>query len=449
LILRAAAGEWIKVILRNGFDPNGPAFQNFQGLPYGTPFAVTNLPPSHMFTSKKVGLHPALVGFDPIRANGLLAGFNPNHLVPPAGTSQVVPPPAEFYWYAGELKPKGTGFEAIPIEFGATNLTPADPLLQSQFGMVGALIIEPEGSKWVEDANTRASADVVVPGGNSFREFVVIDQNMVANTGTSGIGAINYRSEPFSARQPPPTDPNPNPPPDQIPSPQGYSAIYSNLSANPPGDPETPVFVAAAGTPVRFRLLVPGTETSNELVPPPVFMVHSHPWQEEPYIADSTKIGFNPLSETQGAQQGGVGQKFDLLFPSAGGQSRIPGDYLYTTYQTANLAGTWGLFRVTATTICIEKATLEGGKATVSGLVKPVSKGAPLPKQVRVVLASDTGGVSDLGGTAVTNGQFKFTAPTQLVAPARIQVFAVEDGPTAGATATVAVPFTGKCDKGE
>jgi hypothetical protein len=98
---------------------------------------------------------------------------------------------------------------------------------------------------------------------------------------------------------------------------------------------------------VRFRLLIPGMEQSDSLNPPPVFMVHGHPWQEEPYINDSTKLGFNPLSKTQGAQQAGMGQKFDLLFPSAGGQNKIPCDYLYTTYQTANIAGTWGLFRVT------------------------------------------------------------------------------------------------------
>ena len=87
-------------------------------------------------------------------------------------------------------------------------------------------------------------------------------------------------------------------------------------------------------------------EISDSLTPSPVFMVHGHPWQEEPYINDSTKLGFNPLSETQGAQQAGQAQKFDLLFPSAGGQNKISGDYLYTTYQTANKAGTWGLFRV-------------------------------------------------------------------------------------------------------
>src|SRR6202022_3914721 len=38
LILRAAAGEWIKVTVRNGFDPKSPVFQTTNTLPYGTPF---------------------------------------------------------------------------------------------------------------------------------------------------------------------------------------------------------------------------------------------------------------------------------------------------------------------------------------------------------------------------------------------------------------------------
>jgi hypothetical protein len=135
----------------------------------------------------------------------------------------------------------------------------------------------------------------------------------------------------------------------------------------PPGDPETPVFTAAAGTPVRFRLLVPGTTTSNAVTAGPVFMVQGHPWQEEPYTADSTKIGFNPLSETQGAQQAGVGQKFDLLFPSAGGQFKVPGDYLYTTYQTAGIAGTWGLFRVTPATVAATEPASAEKLVTQSG----------------------------------------------------------------------------------
>lgn len=456
LILRAAAGEWIKVTLRNGLAMNypgltDPAFKTLQELPYGTPFGGINLSSAQMRTSMKVGLHPQLVAYDPVNANGFLVGFNPqDKLVTAAPTPAPSPSPTpvcsppgcqNYYWYAGEVKPKGTGFEAIPIEFGATNLTPADPLLQSQFGMVGALIIEPEGSKWVEDANTRASADVVVPGGNNFREFVVIDQNVVANRTVNNIGAINYRSEPFSARLlPPPTEANPNPPPAQIPAPQGYSAIYSNQSINPPGDPETPIFVAAAGTPVRFRLLIPGTETSNALNRPPVFMVHGHPWQEEPYIDDSTKLGFNPLSETQGAQQGGVGQKFDLLFPSAGGQFRVPGYYLYTTYQTAIATGTWGLFKVTGNGVAIEKAVLEDGFAQASGVIKPATDGAPLPKQLRACLLTDAGRVIELGTTSVeADGRWTLKVASDVSAPARIQVTALEENGQAGATATATI----------
>jgi hypothetical protein len=441
LILRAAAGEWIKVTLRNGLalnsTPPDPAFKSFQRLPYGTPFAVTDLPPALMFTSSRVGLHPQLVGFDPIKANGLLVGFNPLDGTVAPGKQ------ADLYWYAGELKPKAGGLEAIPIEFGATNLTPADPLLQSQFGMIGALIIEPEGSTWVEDKTPKksyASATVTVPGGGDFREFVVINQNMVANNTLSGIGAINYRSEPFGHRGP---KPQPTTPPTLPKGPtEGFSQAYSNSIFQPDAatEPETPIFVAAAGTPVRFRLLIPGTETSNALTPPPVFMVHSHPWQEEPYIDDSRKLGFNPLSETQGAQQGGVGQKFDLLFPSAGGANRIPGDYLYTTYQTAGKAGTWGLFRVTAAAVTIEKAVLEDGFAQASGVIKAAADGAPLPKQLRACLMNDAGETIELGTTSVAaDGRWTLRVASNLSTPARIQVTAIEENGQAGATATAAI----------
>lgn len=457
LILRAAAGEWIKVTLRNGLAmnypmPTDPAFKTPQRLPYGTPFSITALPPALMVTSAKVGLHPQLVAFDPIKANGLLVGFNPQDALVPPLVAPVPQKPAglksiELYWYAGELKPNGAGFDAIPIEFGATNLTPADPLLQSQFGMVGALIVEPEGSTWAEDATpkkTYASATVTVPGGSEFREFVVIDQNMVANNTLNGIGAVNYRSEPFGLRGP---KPQPTTPPTLPKGPiEGFSQAYSNtiFQPDPPTEPETPIFVAAAGTPVRLRLLIPGTSTSNALTPPPVFMVHSHPWQEEPYIDDSKKIGFNALSETQGAQQAGVGQKFDLLFPSAGGQFKVPGDYLYTTYQTANKAGTWGLFRVTAAGVAIEKAVLEDGFAQASGVINAATDGTPLPKQLRACLVTDAGRVIELGTTSVeADGRWTLKVASDLSTPARIQVTAIGENGQAGATATATVTIAG------
>ena len=37
---------------------------------------------------------------------------------------------------------------------------------------------------------------------------------------------------------------------------------------------------------------------------------------------------------------------FNFVLPSAGGTCRVPGDYLYATFQQASSLGTWGLFRV-------------------------------------------------------------------------------------------------------
>ena len=441
LILRAAAGEWIKVTLRNAFDVKSKALTDIETLPYGTPF--TGGP--DLTTSAKVGLHPQLVGYDPINANGVLVGFNPKDRLVDPGQKR------DFYWYAGELRRDEDGkIQARPIEFGGTNLTSADQLLQPQFGMVGALIIEPEGATWTEDVSSRASATVKFPGGADFREFVVIDQNMVANTAAGNsvirqvagsiVGAINYRSEPFGIRGAP--DYAQNLPQN---SPEGYAQAFSNSMFNPPpgkpsADPQTPVFVAAAGTPTRFRLLVPSTVTSNAINAPPVFIVHGHNWLEEPYVFDSSKIGSNPLSKTQGAVQGGVGQKFDLVFPSAGGRNKVAGDYLYTTYQTAGGAGSWGLFRVTAAKVVIEKAVLEDGLAQISGEVQTATEGGSIPRQLRISLATDADGVVDLGTTPVAaDGRWAFTARTKLLGPARIEVAAVGEQGKPGATATAAV----------
>jgi hypothetical protein len=463
LILRAAAGEWIKVTLRNGFDPNSaaqsPVFKQTNFLPYGTPFNGASLRQVPIQTSSSVGLHPQLVGYDPVNANGLIVGFNPpEKLVTPGRT------PQDFYWYAGEVRSDETGKkieDARPIEFGATNLVAADQLIHPQFGMVGALIIEPEGSTWVEDINTRAAATVTKRDGTSFRDFVVVDQNMVDNSagpdtplrslnGITGatVGAINFRSEPFSVVRGYITSG-----PDQnVQPPLGYAEAFSNLLlkdmlGRPAADPQTPVFVAPAGLPVRFRLLVPSTSTSNAIGAAPVFLVHGHNWQEEPYIDGSAKIGDNPLSEHFGAIEAGPNQKFDLLFNSAGGSDKVPGDYLYDTYQTGGNVGTWGLFRVTKEEVVIEKAQLTDDSVVVSGLIRSVTANgdSPLPKQLKIVAADPSHARIELGEAEVdAEGKWLFKAKTDLKKPATIQVTAVqktdanEDGSN-GATAAARI----------
>jgi hypothetical protein len=513
LILRAAAGEWIKVTVRNGFDSNSPVFKTTNTLPYGTPFdrssqsqsgtltsgsvsvtgltaaaqlfigtfvsgtgiapgttvsridsgtqitlsvaATTNGPQTLTFspalvplvplrTSYSVGLHPQLVAYNPVNANGLIVGFNPTDKLVAPGQSQ------DFYWYAGEVTSDGTGKKIVkttPIEFGATNLVAADQLIQPQFGMVGALIIEPEGATWVEDITTRAAATVTPGDKAAFREFVVVDQNMVANSNDSNsplnavaggvVGAINFRSEPFTIRSRPSNAQDlPQP------APQGFSQAFSNSLFNPPADPETPVFVASAGMPTRFRLVIPSTTTSNAIVAPPVFIVHGHSWEEEPYIENSTKIGHNRLSEHFGATQGGPNQKFDLLFPSAGGSDKVPGDYLYTTYQTAGVLGTWGLFRVTKDKVAIEKAQLTGGELLASGSIHAATANGrgPLPKEVQAYAADSSHPAFPLGKVDVTfDGKWSLQVNTNLRPPATIQVTEVGENGEREATAAAKI----------
>src|SRR6185312_8073634 len=64
-----------------------------------------------------------------------------------------------------------------PIEFGATNLSSADPIKHSNKAAIGALIIEPKGSAWNDNFGTRAQIYVKKADGTIFRELVTIFQN--------------------------------------------------------------------------------------------------------------------------------------------------------------------------------------------------------------------------------------------------------------------------------
>jgi manganese oxidase len=60
--------------------------------------------------------------------------------------------------YAGDLEVKSGMIYATPVEFGATNLIPADKLKQSSKGMVGGLIVQPKGAYIRENlAGSKAS----------------------------------------------------------------------------------------------------------------------------------------------------------------------------------------------------------------------------------------------------------------------------------------------------
>jgi hypothetical protein len=360
LILRAAAGECINVTLSNNLPSVVPDKPGYNMMP----MIVDNFNANQVAPSSKVGLHPQLVLMDVTRSDGANVGFMPTQTASPGGKTT-------YQWYAGDLNIDSTGYaKPMPIEFGAINLISSDPIKHSNKGALGALIIEPQGSTWIEDANSRAQATVTPAGtgATAFREFVAIFQNdlnlrfadgsAVPNIAgeddseDSAQKAINYRTEPIWTRLNfwPATQLSTG----DINSGQAtrdFDYTYSLSNSQIGGvDPVTPIFTATVGQPVRFRVLEPNGHARNN-----VFDVHGHSWQEEPYTNNSTVIGSNPLSEVKGAQFGvGPSNHSDAVIKQAGGAFGVTGDYLYRTFNSFQFdGGMWGIFRVTsANTTC-------------------------------------------------------------------------------------------------
>jgi len=117
-----------------------------------------------------------------------------------------------------------------------------------------------------------------------------------------------------------------------------YSNFLSNTRVGG-ADPQTPIFCAAAGQPVRFRVTQPNGDFDHMMV------VNGHSWKQEPYTHNSTVQASNVLSQQMGTQVISANEKLDLLIDSAGGPFKVPGDYLYHSFQFAPY-GMWGLFRV-------------------------------------------------------------------------------------------------------
>ncbi|HSM85915.1 MAG TPA: hypothetical protein VLT16_07190, partial [Candidatus Limnocylindrales bacterium] len=389
LVLRAAAGDCIQLTLANKLGtttpPDLPGYSTF-------PMIVNDFNANQVHPSYFAGLHPELLAMNLEDSDGFQIGQNNTQVIQPTDK------PITYTWYAGHLSLDASlNLVATPVEFGAVNLMPADIFKQGSKGAVGAMVIEPQGSTWVEDTTTRAQATVTKADGTSFRDFVLITQNDVNLRYASGdpvaslaaeddpedTGHVgyNYRTEPhwFRMGYPPETPlTGMNDFGEPITSSLFTKDIdFTNVLSNAQvgGDPQTPIFTAKAGTPIRLRLLHPVGKQRNN-----IFQLHGHVWEEEPYtttaipqggtvsgmtilgtpvvgstvIADqplSTNLFVNnPFSEWQGSQMGvGPSSHFDIIPANgAGGNFKVPGDYLYRTHQPSQFDnGMWGLLRVT------------------------------------------------------------------------------------------------------
>ena len=179
LVLRANAGDCIKVTLFNRLPETAPDLAGWQDMMWVVnrdQFNAVRPPEMHFFNnnlirpSSYVGLHPQLVEYDASKHDGVLVGKNR-----PAAAGPVEPGGKKTYtWYAGALierdieedvnaPPRQDWVElrAIPVEFGGTNLLSTDRIKQPQKGLFGALVIEPKGATWPDN---RGQLDTVADG---------------------------------------------------------------------------------------------------------------------------------------------------------------------------------------------------------------------------------------------------------------------------------------------
>ncbi|HEU0054607.1 MAG TPA: hypothetical protein VFQ39_15575, partial [Longimicrobium sp.] len=134
IVLRANAGDCIMVRLSNRVttplqDPDG----------WNTlPIIVDKFNANQVDPSPAVGLHPQLVAYDVQRSDGSMVGVNDSSIVAPGRYRW-------YQWYAGDVSADPTRSRLVSrgIEFGATNLIPADRIKHPNKGAIGALIIEP------------------------------------------------------------------------------------------------------------------------------------------------------------------------------------------------------------------------------------------------------------------------------------------------------------------
>jgi hypothetical protein len=282
--------------------------------------------------SSFAGLQPQLVAFDVTRHGGTVTGQN--------GQGQSIAQPGlstTYRWYAGDItatrvrvgNTTRARLDATPVEFGASNLFPADRIKQGQKGLVGALVVEPplatitatdntsdrQQAGAVAVRETRTSATVSGTGYN-FRDFVTVFQkglslrygdgsaveNMAAegpgvpeDSHDSGMMAINYGAEPMWFR----FGLQPHVPFGRlglVPNPEeaysnrrltgGVAPACDPITGICTGDPATPVFTAGPTDPVRFRVVMPtgaGRGTT--------FQLHGNLWQRAPYVCPDQNDG--------------------------------------------------------------------------------------------------------------------------------------------------------------
>ncbi|MCU7808949.1 MAG: copper oxidase, partial [Candidatus Thiodiazotropha sp. (ex Semelilucina semeliformis)] len=284
LVLRANAGDCIRMVLRNRLPVAVPDHLGDARVPPITAMQTDDFRPGN-----SVGLNPQLVSYDIRTSDGANVGLNGR--VQTAAPGRVV----AYTWYAGTIEvvpdPAYPGADkrtkvATPQEFGTINLAPfGDVIKQGVQGLVGMLVIEPEGATYHDpetgapiNSGTSATIRYQKDGlPSEFKEFVVLYQggmnllefgadmpdNFIADDPEDeGERGINYRTEPFCARLGKTADCDTN------------ADVYPNdflMSAI-----ETPEFRAEPGDEIRFRVGFPSGPARQS-----TFSVYGHDYPDQ------------------------------------------------------------------------------------------------------------------------------------------------------------------------
>jgi hypothetical protein len=285
-------------------------------------------------------MHPQLLNYNVALYDGARVGYNPETFAGPDGGS------VRYYWYAGEISIKGNRLQHYPREFGPINLSSwADVVNQPAHGLVGTLIVEPEGATYhdpvtearIDNGELSAVVRYTEDGqAKRFREHVVLYRDGLnlhyakRNNGHStpipdcricddsydlGDKAFNYATAPFAFRLGQSPDANLNQAffPDNFFTP-GYKPIPTEHFRAEPDDE------------VRFRVLQPQGRNRQH-----TFLVYGH--------------GYDDLLPRFGSPHSAlmsVGKAMTVRVPKA-----HPGYWLYRDGPAQLWAGgLWGSFTV-------------------------------------------------------------------------------------------------------
>jgi hypothetical protein len=360
LFFRARAGDVLNLTFTNaiGFrKPRGPVHvhaESGEHIPAPTEGQLLwmhydfNIPPCDCLLvdgdtrpGAECGLHVHIVKFDPIAADGASVGWN--YLSAPEDGKKLV-----YRWWCDEEL--GTIFFHDHL-FANT---------RQRHGLFGALIVEPERSRFIDpwdrdkEALVGSQAVIELPSGQRFREFCLAIADWVAmyepapapdevepleppDTPSShddnGTMAANYRCEPLRERG---DDPH-----------RWFSSVE--------GEPETPIFHTRPGEPIRLRLVQGSHEEQHSL------QVHGLRWRAFRRDARS------PLRNQQTL---GISEAFTFHIDD----DYAAGDYLWRLAGADDTwLGCWGLIRAHA----------HGSKAKLPWPIHPPSSGCELTPPAR------------------------------------------------------------------